>query len=82
MRQSLRETIILIRKMGGKNVAVTQGGRHTAILFTNESGKRQRLSIHRGCNELTYVAGRNRSNLRRLMTDQKDLTKELGEFEK
>jgi hypothetical protein len=71
MHQHLRETIGLIRSMGGSGITIdTTRGRHTAILFDNPEGERKRLIIHRGSKLCHYAEPRNRSELRRLgLTD-------------
>ena len=67
MQQHLRETIGLIRSMGGSSITIdTTRGRHTAILFDNPNGERKRLMIHRGNKFCHYVEPRNRSELRHM----------------
>ncbi len=67
MRQHLRETIGLIRSMGGRDITIDcDHGRHTAILFDNPAGERKRLMIHRGNKVSRYAEPRNRSELRRM----------------
>jgi hypothetical protein len=74
MNRSHRDVLNLIRQMGGRNPTITQGGRHTRVVFTDKSGKRQWLSISRGANLLSHVPARNRSQLRRMLNDQPQAT--------
>ncbi|WP_298106312.1 hypothetical protein [Bradyrhizobium sp.] len=66
MRQHLRETIVLIRSMGGSDITIDcDHGRHTAILFDNLQGERKRVMIQRG-KPCWDAEQRTRSELRRM----------------
>jgi hypothetical protein len=70
MNRSRRDVFNLIRNMGGRNPTITQGGRHIMVLFTDKDGKRHRLPISRRNKLVSHIPARNRSQLRRMLTDR------------
>jgi len=65
VRSNLRYAIDMIRRGGGDNVAVRQGGRHTRVEFVTPDGKRGSLTLHRGSHQSSRYADSVRSQLRR-----------------
>lgn len=44
----LRDAVHEIRKSGGTEVQVFNGGKHTHIHFVNAAGRKQIITLHRG----------------------------------
>ncbi|MEY9404387.1 hypothetical protein ABIF66_004237 [Bradyrhizobium japonicum] len=65
MRKLVREVVTFVRNAGGSDVWVSQGGKHTRINFTDPSGRKSHLLIHRGETVTTRYAAMIRSQLRR-----------------
>jgi hypothetical protein len=65
MRRLIRELIAEIRKAGGLEIHISEGGRHTHVHFRCCDGDHQRVVVHRGDKVKSYYPGRMRSQVRR-----------------
>ncbi len=65
MRKLVRDIANAVRKLGGSDVSITEGGRHTRVNFTDRAGNRRSIALHRGGAVSSRYVAMLRSQLRR-----------------